>query len=125
MTGPLQSESVLREEFPVLVFLTGEQSGCCVVLDQAVMTGGRQGDNEIAIADSGLSRRHFQIFREGKAFYVRDIGSTNGTFLNQHRLEGEMVLVNDDIITAGHSALRFVQGAQALAELRTLQQSHP
>lgn len=49
-----------------------------------------------------LSRRHAHIFTSGGRLYLEDLGSTNGTFVNGHRLEEtKAVLRNDDVIAFG------------------------
>jgi hypothetical protein len=47
---------------------------------------GRSSPNDIQINDIKISRKHLKIFKIGGSFFIKDLGSTNGTFLN-----GEMI----------------------------------
>ncbi len=55
------------------------------------------------------SRRHCRVFREGNAFYIEDLGSMNGTFLNEEQLApgAAHVLHDGDQILAGRVAMTF------------------
>jgi flagellar motor switch protein FliM len=61
---------------------------------------GRTAENHIPLKSPLVSKKHAEIFRRGVDFYLRDLNSNNGTFLNQVKLSsgGEVVLKNDDII---------------------------
>ncbi|RPH84060.1 MAG: FHA domain-containing protein, partial [Desulfobacteraceae bacterium] len=48
---------------------------------------GRAGDNHLAFPrEKTISGHHCEIFREGKDFFVRDLGSTNGVFVNGQKV---------------------------------------
>jgi len=47
---------------------------------------GATNDNDLVLTDDTVSRNHCRIFKEGEAFLVRDLGSTNGTFINRVRV---------------------------------------
>jgi EAL domain-containing protein (putative c-di-GMP-specific phosphodiesterase class I) len=53
-----------------------------------------------------VSKEHTEIYRLGKEFRIRDLGSTNGTFVNGVRIN-EALLANGDIIHVAHKELRF------------------
>jgi diguanylate cyclase (GGDEF)-like protein len=75
------------------------------VLKHPLTTIGRGGDNDIALQSDTVSRHHAQIERHGKDFVVVDLGSTNGTFvnddptrLNRARLEcGDLLRIGDTV----------------------------
>ncbi|HET6148187.1 MAG TPA: FHA domain-containing protein, partial [Polyangia bacterium] len=71
---------------------------------------GRGSDSDVFLPDHLLSRRHAEIEPRGDAFFLIDLGSTNGTFLNGERVVGERRLHNGDLITVGESKLVFTQG---------------
>ena len=65
---------------------------------------GRDATNDIILFDPEVSRRHAQItFRNGR-YDIEDLGSTNGTFVNQQLVTGSVPLANGDIIDMGESA---------------------
>nr|WP_275436109.1 FHA domain-containing protein [Pseudoglutamicibacter albus] len=73
--------------------------------DSVVM--GRAGDAGLHINDQGASRRHAEIVRRGNRVFIRDLGSTNGTYVNGSRIEGDEELLDGTIISIGHARLTF------------------
>ena len=57
--------------------------------------------------DAGLSRQHFAFEAEGDDWTVQDLGSKNGTYVNDIPLKGRLVLKPGDRITAGHLAIVY------------------
>jgi predicted component of type VI protein secretion system len=73
---------------------------------------GRNAANEIVIVDPEVSRRHARIVHQAEQFAVEDLGSTNGTFLNGHRITHLTTLADGDVIELGDSiSLRFITAA--------------
>ena len=54
-----------------------------------------------------VSRVHAAVCRQGTQYFVRDLGSTNGTYLNGQLIDGEAVLTDGDIITLGSRGPSF------------------
>lgn len=67
---------------------------------------GRLSGSEVEIQDPGASRRHAEIRREGEDFVLVDLGSTNGTLLNDAPVS-EATLESGDRITIGRTVLEF------------------
>ena len=67
---------------------------------------GRISGSEIEIEDPGASRRHAEIRRDGEDYLLVDLGSTNGTLLNDARVS-ESILEDGDRITIGRTTLEF------------------
>ena len=80
---------------------------------------GRGSDSDVFLPDHLLSRRHAEIEPRGGAFYIIDLGSTNGTFLNGERVEGEIALESGDRITIGGVEIRYccVDAGTAVSQL--------
>ena len=57
--------------------------------------------------DAGLSRQHFAFEPEGDDWTVQDLGSKNGTFVNNIPLKARLILQPGDRITAGHLVIVF------------------
>jgi hypothetical protein len=67
---------------------------------------GRLSGSEVEIEDPGASRRHAEIRRQGENFVVVDLGSTNGTLVNDNPIS-EATLEDGDRITIGRTVLEF------------------
>lgn len=68
---------------------------------------GRSGDADVRIEDRFASGVHARLYSRGASYYVEDMGSTNGTFLNGSRLDGEAELSDLDEIKIGDTEFRF------------------
>jgi hypothetical protein len=78
-------------------------------LDRDRLVIGRLAGSEIEIQDSGASRRHAEIRRQGGDFVIVDLGSTNGTLVNESPVS-EQRLEDGDRITIGRTVLEFRKG---------------
>jgi hypothetical protein len=77
-----------------------------IPLDSTLLTIGRGLNNDIILEDSRVSRHHAQIRYRSKRFWINDLGSTNGTFVNGEAVE-ERALRNGDVISLGGLELTF------------------
>jgi len=62
---------------------------------------GRESGNTVIINDPEVSRRHVKLTLQGESYVIEDLGSTNGTFVNQARLTGPYMLKNGDVVSLG------------------------
>jgi pSer/pThr/pTyr-binding forkhead associated (FHA) protein len=69
-------------------------------------TVGRGAAADLQIDDEGLSRRHFVIYREREDYWIRDLSSRNGTWVDGRRIQTTL-LQHDDRILAGRTQFRF------------------
>ena len=70
---------------------------------------GRAADCCLCLDDMTVSRRHARIRETSQGFFVEDVGSGNGTFVNHRRLTEPTLLVNDDLIRVSTHAFKFIQ----------------
>lgn len=70
----------------LLVTLQGPEAGRSFSLEDSVAVLGRQFDSTICLSAKAVSRQHAQIHRQGAAYAVEDLDSSNGTFVNGNRL---------------------------------------
>src|SRR5256885_2633768 len=70
---------------------------------------GRDPGNMIQVFAPGVSRRHFQFSIEGGQVFVTDLGSSNGTYVNNNRITKHL-LAENDTITVGGINLRYSKG---------------
>jgi len=73
--------------------------------DRAVI--GRDPDVDVSLRSKAVSRHHAQIWCVHGDYFVEDLGSTNGTFLNGKRLERRMPLAAQDKLRVGEFTLEF------------------
>jgi pSer/pThr/pTyr-binding forkhead associated (FHA) protein len=81
----------------ILVLRSGEGEGQHFVLSSPVTNIGRHADSDIALDDITVSRRHCEVSRDGGRFIVRDVGSLNGTYVNQKRVDVAEVTQGDEL----------------------------
>lgn len=77
-------------------------------LDRPRVILGRADDNDIVVDDSYASREHAEVVREGHRFVVRDLDSTNGTFVNDRRLTAPHLLSHSDEVRIGGARFTFI-----------------
>ena len=68
---------------------------------------GRDASNAVVIDEDTVSARHAVFQREGNRWWLEDLGSTNGTFVNRRRLTGRGALRDGDEVRFGRVAMRF------------------
>ena len=64
-------------------------------------TIGRSKENDIIIDDTSVSRHHATIIQTASGIVISDNGSSNGTFINGIRIQGECTLLPNDILKLG------------------------
>src|SRR5579872_5388465 len=72
--------------FPALVFVQGSEQKN-IVLNRIPFSVGRKVDKDLVIAEPRVSRDHAQIMQEGQDFFLVDLGSKHGTFVNGERIQ--------------------------------------
>jgi len=77
-----------------------------IPLDGPQLTVGRKPDNDLVIDNPAVSGHHAKICKEEGAFFIEDLGSTNGTFLNDSKVQKQK-LKNSDRINVGKHSLIF------------------
>jgi hypothetical protein len=85
----------------------GHESGVAYDLGNGATLG--RGDVEIQLDDPFASSRHAKITRQGRTLVLTDLGSTNGTYLNDEPLTGPQPLHPGDRIRIGDSQFTYFQ----------------
>ena len=99
----------LTKEQALLVVKRGPNAGSNFVIDKDVTTAGRHPESDIFLDDVTVSRRHAEIRRRDDRFFVRDLGSLNGTYVNRERVD-ETELASGDELQIGKFKLVFFAG---------------
>lgn len=101
-------------DVPALLGLQGLAAGSTFALTDGDVTVGRDGDNEIVLAENTVSRRHARLLRDGQGqFVLTDLGSANGVYINGTRVQ-RAVLSTGDEIKIGDNYFRF-QAAKGIS----------
>ena len=87
-----------------------------VISEDARIVVGRGNEADVVLLDREVSREHFHISHDGRAFILEDLGSVNGTLVNGERVQQPLALRDGDTIQAGAIQLRFALGAGAERE---------
>jgi signal transduction histidine kinase len=99
---------------PALLVIQGLDRGARFDLaaPSGVVSIGREAGNAVQLDDHEISRRHAEIRRVGDAFVLGDLGSSNGSFVNEERIERTQ-LASGDRIRLGRTVLVFAQDEAA------------
>ena len=89
--------------------------GLVFEIQKARTSIGRDQTADVQIHDNGLSRKHFEIVWDGKNAGIRDLGSTNGTFVGGVKIS-EQALPVDSVIKAGNKSFVFKLVAKAVTK---------
>jgi pSer/pThr/pTyr-binding forkhead associated (FHA) protein len=90
----------------VLQVVKGRSASTTLKLRNGVTSIGRHDDCLIRIKSSLVSRKHCELFEAGGKLAIRDLGSSNGTFVNGKKINGQQVLKPGDELTVGAVTLR-------------------
>src|SRR5208283_4061115 len=92
----------------LLIILSRADFGTTFIIDQPALVLGRQKDSDCVIDDTLLSRHHCRVTAdESGDYWLEDLSSTNGTYLNSRKLQEKMRLSYGDRIMIGNTILRF------------------
>lgn len=92
---------------PCLVMIRGDFVGEVYELTDDVTMIGRSDDVDLTISDASISRRHAMLVNRVEGFFVSDLGSTNGTFLNKELVNTARGLNEGDKLTLGLVTFKF------------------
>ena len=92
-----------------LVTIYGRDLGKQYALSKEEIVIGRGADNDIVLDMDNVSRRHAKVVNRKEGFFVEDLSSTNGSYVNDEEVRTRM-LNNGDLIKIGGAILKFLQG---------------
>jgi len=81
----------------LLVGVRGPNRGARFLLDRDVVTVGRHPDSDIFLDDITVSRRHAEFRRDAQRFWVHDVGSLNGSYVNGNRADDQLLQTGDEV----------------------------
>ncbi len=107
--SPKSVTVVADHEEGVLVVTRGPDVGSRIPLGDGPVKAGRHPDSDLFLDDVTVSRRHAEVIRNGEGYELVDLGSLNGTYVNQQRIE-RVVLRDGDEVQIGKFKLVFHVG---------------
>jgi two-component system, cell cycle response regulator len=94
---------------PVLVVISGKPLGKSFFINKESILLGRDLTADISIGETSISRRHTEFKISAEGIEVVDLGSTNGTFVNDQKVESARLLNDGDLIRCGSTILKFLK----------------
>lgn len=105
---PIEVDDEAGEDFPfphdelekgqaLLLVKRGPNAGSTFLIGTDRTTAGRNPDSDVFLDDVTVSRKHVEIERRAGEFFVRDLGSLNGTYVNAERVEETKLATGDEI----------------------------
>lgn len=95
---------LVRKKAAILIPVTSPESAFFITEKNIII--GRSHDADVMVIDESVSQKHCQLFRKGDRYFVKDLNSKNGTFLN-----GQPVIISEirdgDMLTIGERKFIF------------------
>src|SRR5436190_6484739 len=91
---------------PSFFVIQGRDQGTRFRLDGSTVTLGRGTSNAVQLHDTEISREHAEFSRRGEQFFIRDLGSSNGTYVNGKQIK-EQELASGDQLQLGRTLLLY------------------
>jgi hypothetical protein len=108
--GPTSGHTPQRADEPIgegeLVLIEDGKPSRAFSLAKERVIIGRLAESDIVLSDPGASRRHAEVRRVHGGYVITDLGSTNGTMVNESTI-GERPLEEGDRVTIGRTVLEF------------------
>jgi len=103
---------------PVLIIHEGEKAGQRFIIQEPELIIGRGGECGLVLPERQVSREHIRIYRAGETYYLEDLDSKNGTWVNGRQIKNEPVPLRDgdEINVALASKMTYI-GSEATAPL--------
>jgi hypothetical protein len=90
-----------------LVVTAGPLTGTKITLGDQPILIGRADDSTLVLTDDFASSRHARLTNRSGQWYVEDLGSTNGTYLDQQRVQGPLLISPGQPIRIGQTVLEL------------------
>lgn len=109
--GGRRRPSESRRNHGLEIIDVGEDIGLkkgSVIPVKGVITIGRKDENSIVLQDLHVSGNHAKLIVKNDVLFIEDLNSTNGTFVNEEKINGRVKLFSKDIVTIGTTKLKVL-----------------
>jgi pSer/pThr/pTyr-binding forkhead associated (FHA) protein len=97
-----QSQALTLKKVPYIsVHREGSEADAKQIFTQSELRIGRDPSSEVQISDDTVSTHHARLWYRNKQWWVEDLLSTNGTFLNDEKVETPTILISGDELRVG------------------------
>jgi diguanylate cyclase (GGDEF)-like protein len=107
--APAAKPSEVRPGEACIIVIYGPELGKRIQLGTAPFTVGRSAKSDLFLDQESISRNHARITFDGTQYWVQDLKSTNGTFVNDDAVQ-DRCLRDGDQVRVGRSILKFMTG---------------
>lgn len=104
---PPRAQATRKKGLRTLVVTAGPLSGTKINLGEQAILIGRADDSTLVLTDDFASSRHARLTNRTGQWYVEDLGSTNGTYLDQQRVQGPLLVAPGQPIRIGQTVLEL------------------
>lgn len=109
--GGGKKKTVIKKTMGLEVIERGEnfnlRMGAVIPLNDELSVG-RKADNLLILGDKYVSSQHVRIFRKNTDYILQDLGSTNGTLMNNKRVKDKVIIKKGDEIKIGTSIFKVI-----------------
>lgn len=81
--------------------------GAQIQLNEGEVSVGRDSENQVSLNAQGVSRYHARVFCQYGSWIVEDLGSTNGTRINNSKIDKKQILAHGDTVAFGRACYKF------------------
>lgn len=102
-----QAEILNAPGIPTLYLKLPTEQGekTIIIQEKSEALIGRDGECDLCVTDTAVSARHARFSYHHKQWWLEDLGSTNGTHINDEPLKTPVILVEGDVVRCGNSVL--------------------
>ena len=100
----------LNQNYAQLFSLDSENDSTPIELNEKENFIGREKSNSIVLEDDKVSKQHAVIFQKDQIYYIKDLKSKNGVFINGVKIEKKTQLMRGALIKIGSTFFRFEFG---------------
>ncbi|MBT4791012.1 MAG: diguanylate cyclase [Halobacteriovoraceae bacterium] len=103
------ADNEAAEKPACFIVVGGDLNGTIFDLLDGETLVGRSADNTIPLEFQGVSRRHFKVIVKDADAHIEDLGSSNGTFVNNKQIEALTKIHKGDMVKLGSIALKYLE----------------